>query len=558
MTPEDSRHAVEGTRLVTPDDGRRDVEGTRLVTPDDGRRDAVEGTRLAPQRDDRSARRHLRRACVATLSAVAVVATVVVVAGGRGRSRAIAVDDTVGRGVAAFELRTDGRARADPDPDPDPAPNPAPEPAPAPATDQVTHTPTRCFWCPAPTHVVPVVAPMPTGVPFTAPPSPCTTCPAPTTHVEPTPAPLGGSGDDAAAADDDGDDSVVSGDDVIDAAPSCTLYKRTHASVDPRGDGAFLRDYFGLSLTINETFSAFSSSSSSSSSWGDDPADASFDDGVTTTTTTRCATRVGVASMPGDFALHFFRSDVTPDGAIPVAEWVAYWHALHGGFEDGWDAFMANSVTFYAPDLTPFVRALRGGGVPTLDLVYNHTLEVALIGLVYVAVGPCARGESCGGGVASCVAVAVSSRTTPETTTTTTESPRAVSQRAHTLERWCRRRTREGRRIRSRLSSHPPLTPTSRHGERPHAVRSRRAARSLVRSLSRSAAATATCRASASARTRCLSIPSRRSCPAPATSWRSDRATTTPRRVRISLLSHPQSATVATTATSLSDDVRCT
>ena len=35
-----------------------------------------------------------------------------------------------------------------------------------------------------------------------------------------------------------------------------------------------------------------------------------------------------------------------------------------------------SGMTFYSPDLTPFVRALVGGGVPTRNAVYNHPLNV--------------------------------------------------------------------------------------------------------------------------------------------------------------------------------------
>ena len=79
-----------------------------------------------------------------------------------------------------------------------------------------------------------------------------------------------------------------------------------------------------------------------------------------------CATRIGLEALDS-FEVHFFESDVTPAGPVPVASWARYWRALHGGFAgrsraDAWDQFMANSMTFYSPDLTPFVRRLRGEG----------------------------------------------------------------------------------------------------------------------------------------------------------------------------------------------------
>ena len=74
------------------------------------------------------------------------------------------------------------------------------------------------------------------------------------------------------------------------------------------------------------------------------------------------------------FEIHLFESRVSPDGARGVAAWAAYWKELHAGFADAasaWDAFMPNSVTFYAPDLTPFVRKMRARGVPVASALYG-------------------------------------------------------------------------------------------------------------------------------------------------------------------------------------------
>ena len=138
---------------------------------------------------------------------------------------------------------------------------------------------------------------------------------------------------------------------------------------------------FGLNVTINETFAARDAIEY------DRPADATAreDDDDAVKGSRACATRVSLAAMPA-FSLHFFESAVTPEGPVPVAAWVSYWRELHGGFEGGagghggrdgaWDAFMANSLTFYAPDLTPFVRRLRGARVPIFAGSYNHTLKI--------------------------------------------------------------------------------------------------------------------------------------------------------------------------------------
>ena len=44
-----------------------------------------------------------------------------------------------------------------------------------------------------------------------------------------------------------------------------------------------------------------------------------------------CARRIGLAVMPS-FELHYFESEVTPEGPLPVADWVAYFRKLHAGF----------------------------------------------------------------------------------------------------------------------------------------------------------------------------------------------------------------------------------
>ena len=78
------------------------------------------------------------------------------------------------------------------------------------------------------------------------------------------------------------------------------------------------------------------------------------------------------------YQVHLFESSVAPEGAIATAAWVDYWRELHRGFNasraDVWDAYMWNSQTFYAPDLTPFVRRLRGARVPMLCASYDGAL----------------------------------------------------------------------------------------------------------------------------------------------------------------------------------------
>ena len=158
---------------------------------------------------------------------------------------------------------------------------------------------------------------------------------------------------------DDGDDASNSGDDASNAGGSSTtssshgalVYKRTHASIDALGDAAFLSYFFGLNVSTNETFV---------SKGGD-----------------LCAHRLILNVMP-NFQLHFFQSELSPEGPIANADWVAYFRRLHAGFalnrSQAWDGFMANSMTFYSPDLSPFVRRLRGAGVPVFAAKYDQNL----------------------------------------------------------------------------------------------------------------------------------------------------------------------------------------
>ena len=132
---------------------------------------------------------------------------------------------------------------------------------------------------------------------------------------------------------------------------SYSLVKRTYSSADASGDAAFLREFLGLEVTFNKTYH--------------DTHNASAND--------VCATRVIVKALP-NFEVHFFESHVAPEGELGVAYWAEYFKSLHAGFVNAsdWDAFMANSMTFYTPDLTPFARKMRARGVPTLSVTYEH------------------------------------------------------------------------------------------------------------------------------------------------------------------------------------------
>jgi len=72
---------------------------------------------------------------------------------------------------------------------------------------------------------------------------------------------------------------------------------------------------------------------------------------------TPCAVRVGVVGelIP---EIHLYESFVSPEGPIPVADWVSMWNQLHSNFSETfeWHEFMSMASTFYTPDLSPFMK----------------------------------------------------------------------------------------------------------------------------------------------------------------------------------------------------------
>ena len=229
---------------------------------------------------------------------------------------------------------------------------------------------------PAPLGLWRPMAPAPTATPT------ATAAPTSATAAAPSPAPTGApsAGATDASANASSASSTTPAPTTATPAPtsspSILLYKRTHATADAEADAVFLRDNFGLNITINET--AVKDEGTLDRTGGD-----------------LCAKRFGHTTLP-TYSIHLFESAVTPQGPVPVADWVAYWRALHHGFvradalvggvaepnanytaerADAWDAFMYNSQTFYAPDLTPFVRRLRANGVPMFPATYNASLN---------------------------------------------------------------------------------------------------------------------------------------------------------------------------------------
>ena len=275
-----------------------------------------------------------------------------------------------------------------------PAPAPlTPAPSPAVATAAVSPTARPTYGTPTarPTdYVSPAPYPSPTAVPSAAPTPAPVRSPRPTlspTTLRPTmshaPSFSGGVGgmddngspsgfddtvttvdddtlvvttpdDDGIAVDDDADDGTPKP--TMSPAPTYTLaptglavsiFKRTHASADAEADAAFVSHFFGMNVTTNETFTH--------------PAVPGSD-----TTGAPCAKRMSLSAMPA-FEVHYFESLVTPDGPVPVADWVAYWRKLADGFEkerwDAWDAFMWNAQVSSTAGPPPDRRHHRRGVV---------------------------------------------------------------------------------------------------------------------------------------------------------------------------------------------------
>ena len=134
------------------------------------------------------------------------------------------------------------------------------------------------------------------------------------------------------------------------------LYKRTHFSTHADGDAAFLAQNLGLEVRVNRTYSA-------------GRADPRHGGGGRF----ECAKRVELSALA--YQVHLVESETTPTGNLSTAEWVSYWRELHNGFADGWDQFMANAQTFYAPDLTPFALRTGANGVPAAKKQYVSPVD---------------------------------------------------------------------------------------------------------------------------------------------------------------------------------------
>ena len=139
----------------------------------------------------------------------------------------------------------------------------------------------------------------------------------------------------------------------------CKVFKRTMASTHAEADAAWLVSNVGMKVALNETYKTHK-----------EP----------------CASRELLSTL-GGWSMHYFTSHVTEEGDIPVSEWVGEWTGQHDAtFADGvWNAWMAQSVTFYTPYLTPFVERWEETGAKWLGRRYTSHLDGVQLYAAYVS-----------------------------------------------------------------------------------------------------------------------------------------------------------------------------
>lgn len=127
----------------------------------------------------------------------------------------------------------------------------------------------------------------------------------------------------------------------------CKLYKRTMTSYNAYEDAEFLRNYLGLELQGNFTYHTDKDSN--------------------------CAERQLMQSLD-QWGVHIFESGVSEEGNVSVKEWVDDWVGAKKEFGKHfvWDAWMAQSITFYTPSLDKFLKAWEDAGVPYLARKYDN------------------------------------------------------------------------------------------------------------------------------------------------------------------------------------------
>ena len=102
---------------------------------------------------------------------------------------------------------------------------------------------------------------------------------------------------------------------------------------------------------------------------------------------TACAQRE-LLNVLDNWGVHFFTSSVTPQGAVTTDDFIAFWTTLHN-FSDptfAWDAWMAQSMTFYSPMLTPFLSTWESNDVSWLGRYYTNAIDNATLYSAFVSV----------------------------------------------------------------------------------------------------------------------------------------------------------------------------
>lgn len=140
----------------------------------------------------------------------------------------------------------------------------------------------------------------------------------------------------------------------------CKLFKRTIASTHAQADAAWLFANVGMRNVLNETYSNRKA---------------------------ECASRQLLSTL-GGWGMHYFTSHVTEEGDIPVSAWVDEWNELHAAsLADGtWNTWMAQSVTFYTPFLSPFIKRWDDGSVRWQGRRYVSELDGETLYSAFVAV----------------------------------------------------------------------------------------------------------------------------------------------------------------------------
>ena len=266
------------------------------------------------------------------------------------------------------------------EPEESPAPTATPSYAPTTTTPYPTQIPT-----PEPTknpvhHPTPVPTSYPTYYPT----------PKPTGHPVPAPShadvPDGGIDDDdtnglngnwtlAAAGGSTGTSAGTSN--IGDMAQaSCSLMKRTFASSNAAKDAKWAVSNLGWTKQWEQTYTTGvvrPNATDLTHPWDSHDGD--------------CATRVLMSSL-GSFGIHFFQSYVTPQGDRSTDEWIDFWTTSHNFSNPAftWDAWMANAMTFFVPEIGPFLAVWDSHDTPWIGRYYTNPADGATLYSAFVQV----------------------------------------------------------------------------------------------------------------------------------------------------------------------------